>query len=199
MGIARNIARLVPNGSGLLPNANIEAVAASKLTGQVPDANAPSGSVIQVVSATKTDTFSVSNSSWVDIPGLSVSITPSNTNNKILIAINCHVDSTVGMYTSSIRILRNGSAIGVGDANGTSKRTFGMATSNLQAGPGQGDCIAGTFLDSPATTSAITYKLQLIPYATNGGESYLNRGYSNNGGTEQSTAISTITVMEIAA
>jgi hypothetical protein len=49
MGIARNLARLVPNGSGLLPNANIEAVAASKLTGQVPDANAPSGSVIQVL------------------------------------------------------------------------------------------------------------------------------------------------------
>lgn len=39
MGIARNIARLIPNGSGLLPNANIEAVAASKLTGSVPLAN----------------------------------------------------------------------------------------------------------------------------------------------------------------
>jgi hypothetical protein len=39
MGIARNIARLVPNGSGLLPNANIEAVAASKLTGSVAIAN----------------------------------------------------------------------------------------------------------------------------------------------------------------
>lgn len=39
MGIARNIARLIPNGSGLLPNANIEAVAASKLTGSVALAN----------------------------------------------------------------------------------------------------------------------------------------------------------------
>ena len=52
MGIARNIARLIPNGSGLLPNANIEAVAASKLTGLVASANAVSGSVIQVVSTT---------------------------------------------------------------------------------------------------------------------------------------------------
>jgi hypothetical protein len=59
MGIARNLARLVPNGSGLLPNANIEAVAASKLTGSValatqvsgtlPDANAPSGSITQCI------------------------------------------------------------------------------------------------------------------------------------------------------
>jgi hypothetical protein len=47
MGIARNIARLIPNGSGLLPNTNIEAVAASKLTGQVADANAPSGALFR--------------------------------------------------------------------------------------------------------------------------------------------------------
>jgi hypothetical protein len=83
MGIARNIARLVPNGSGLLPNANIEAVAASKLTGQVADANAPSGSVIQVVSTNYTTRTVISQTtSVIDITGMSVTITPSSASNK---------------------------------------------------------------------------------------------------------------------
>jgi hypothetical protein len=66
MSLARNLARLFPNASGLLPNANIEAMAASKLTGQVPDANAPSGSVIQVVQSISTASFSNSTTSMAD-------------------------------------------------------------------------------------------------------------------------------------
>jgi hypothetical protein len=87
MGIARNIARLIPNGSGLLPNANIEAVAASKLTGQVPDANAPSGSVLQVVQGNTSTEVNTSGTSYVDT-GLSASITPSSASSKILVLVS---------------------------------------------------------------------------------------------------------------
>ena len=49
------------------------------------------GKVLQVVSAAKTDTFSSSSTSLVDITGLSVAITPSSTSNKVLIIVNCAV------------------------------------------------------------------------------------------------------------
>ena len=48
----------------------------------LPDSAMASGSIIQVVSTTKTDTFSTSSSSFTDITGLSVSITPASSSNK---------------------------------------------------------------------------------------------------------------------
>ena len=53
----------------------------------LPDSAMSSGSIIQVVSTTKTDTFSTSSSSFTDITGLSVSITPASSSNKILILL----------------------------------------------------------------------------------------------------------------
>ena len=74
MSLARYLANLL-NSSGQvdlttkvvnqLPNANIAAMAASKLTGQVPDANAPSGSVIQVVQGTSSTIFTSTTSSYL--------------------------------------------------------------------------------------------------------------------------------------
>jgi hypothetical protein len=91
MGIARNIARLIPNGSGLLPNANIEAVAATKLTGTVPDANAPSGSVLQVVQVSQNVQF-VLNTAAAKIN--EANLTTSATNSKILAILSCATGRT---------------------------------------------------------------------------------------------------------
>lgn len=85
MGIARNIARLIPNGSGLLPNANIEAMAASKLTGQVPDANAPSGSVITSSAYAFTSRVSLSHSSYTTY--LSGTFTKSRSDSRLMIIV----------------------------------------------------------------------------------------------------------------
>lgn len=94
MGIARNIARLIPNGSGLLPNANIEAMAASKLTGQVPDANAPSGSVINVAYASTSTQFTNSSSTFAGTP-LQVTINKQVTNSSILIITSPNVQAYI--------------------------------------------------------------------------------------------------------
>jgi hypothetical protein len=91
MGIARNLARLVPNGSGLLPNANIEAMAATKLTGIVPDANAPSGSVLQVVQVSQNVRFLL-NTSAAKIN--EANLTTSQTNSKILAILSCATGRT---------------------------------------------------------------------------------------------------------
>ncbi len=203
MGIARNIARLVPNGSGLLPNANIEAVAASKLTGQVPDANAPSGSVVQVVSTIKTDTFSttVSDGTFVDITGFSASITPISTSNKILVVINFGKTS-VGVTSRAINFLlvRGSTEIGIGDAAGSRLRvTFSSHTASFDSNGRGGSSSSYSLLDSPSTTSQITYKVQMSGH--DGDVTVINRSGENldSNDAPQSRTSSTITLMEIAA
>lgn len=119
MGIARNIARLVPNGSGLLPNANIEAVAASKLTGQVPDANAPSGSVLQVVTTQTTTQVSVTGSD-AGI-GLSASITVLNNSRVLVLTVVPWFESGSGTWSNAgtSRIFQNNSPVAFNEHNGT--------------------------------------------------------------------------------
>lgn len=196
MGIARNIARLVPNGSGLLPNANIEAVAASKLTGQVPDANAPLGSVIQVVSTTKTDTFigNVQNNTWNDITGMSVNITPSSASNKILVFVFLNGGSYNGIEKAPWRLVRNSTPICIGDAAGNRGQASGDGGGANQYWP---TLNGNVFLDSPSTTSSITYKCQ---YATsNSGVFYVNRSDAdrNTSTSVDARTASSIMVMEI--
>ena len=66
---------------GTIVNADINASAA------IAGTKLSAGAVLQVVSTAKTDTFSSSTGSYIDITGLSVSITPSSTSNKILILL----------------------------------------------------------------------------------------------------------------
>ena len=198
MGIARNIARLVPNGSGLLPNANIEAVAASKLTGQVADANAPSGSVIQVVTSSQTANQIISQSgsgenrgfNWYDTSGLNVTITPISSSNRIMIVGHiCVGTNATNSYNVHWRLVRNGSEIGSGSQN---FNAFGSVRQWNGAGP---YVCPFTFVDSPSSTSAQTYKIQVLQTAY----SNVIRINRNDDDGWQSGANSTITVMEISA
>jgi hypothetical protein len=187
MGIARNLARLVPNGSGLLPNANIEAVAASKLTGQVADANAPSGSVLQVVSTIKTDTFSMTGG-LTDITGLTATITPISASSKIMIFVNSFQSNSSSSGLTTYNLLRG--ATNICQPSNTGLAFSGSANVYIQ----NVDSIfpfSISFLDSPATTSATTYKVQV---KSNTGTVYINRRE-----TADSAMPSTITLMEIAA
>jgi hypothetical protein len=114
MSLARNLARLFPNASGLLPNANIEAMAANKLTGQVPDANAPSGSVIQVAEATRSTEFSFTTVHPTYTQYVSGAITTTIANSRILICANvpCYHSSAGGWGSSGYhRMKENGTII----------------------------------------------------------------------------------------
>lgn len=202
MGIAREIARLRPNSSGLLPNANIEAMAATKLTGQVPDANAPSGSVLQVVSTSKTDTFSTGNaSSYIDITGMSLSITPISTSSRIVIIVSIGVVHTWGSgreRTSAFRVYRNSDvALQAGSSSNRQRALFRTGGNNTDGNHGNGASF--TFVDSPNTTSAITYKLSVE--VEDGQTMYFNSTFSDSDIADAYGArtVSTITAMEIAA
>jgi hypothetical protein len=151
----------------------------------------PTGSVLQVVSASKSDTFSTSSTSFTDITGLSLSITPKFTTSKILVFMAVQV-STNGVDAPMVQIVRNSTAIGIGDARGSRTRNTsqGIFTSNSVSS------LTGITLDSPSTTSATTYKLQIrIDSST----AYVNTQSATADGTYHGTNYSTIMVMEVAA
>ena len=153
------------------------------------------GKVLQVVSTTKTDTFSLSTgSTYTDITGLSVSITPSSASNKILVMYNVSVGSNGTSGFAYTKLLRGSTSIFVGDTAGSRISASNGGTS-ISSNVISKHCIE--FLDSPATTSATTYKIQA--YAQVGtAQIYVNRTYSGLDTTGFTRDASSITVMEIA-
>jgi hypothetical protein len=103
---------------------------------------------------TKTDVFTTTTTgSWIDVTGLSLSITPSSDTKKIraLAVIKCG-----GSSAAFLRLVRGSSAIGVGDTAGS--RTP-AGTSDLYDYYARSDKIIA-WIDDPMTNSEITYKVQ---------------------------------------
>lgn len=162
-------------------------------------AAAPSGKILQVVSATKTDTSTTTSQSFVDISGLSLSITPTSATSTILIQWSTTLGAVGNASSANVRLMRNSTAIGVGDAAGSRPRVTGGFYPGDVGAANNFATVAGTFLDSPATTSATTYKIQFCN--ANGSSTVcVNRtdGDRNTAGYDP-RAISTITVMEVGA
>jgi hypothetical protein len=172
----------------------IGSLATTKLTGRVPVANATLGSVIQVVSTTKTDTFSTSSTSFVDITGLSASITPTSTSSKIYVVVSMYIGGPVSSTGQAMtRLMRGATAISVGNASGS--RTQASSETGLSSTFYQ-QPVAINFLDTPASTSSLTYLMQMRVTA---GTFHLNRSGDDSDATFEARVASTITVMEIAA
>lgn len=157
------------------------------------------GSVLQVQSGTKSDTFSASLSANVltNITGLSVSITPKSTASRILIFTHIHVANSGDAISLSLK--RNSTYIGVGNTDG-SRQTRTMTTNSsdslasYRAAP-----VSMTFLDSPNTTSSITYSVDLsTALAGLTRILYVNRSQNDDNVASVPRTISTITAMEIA-
>ena len=152
-----------------------------------------SGSILQVVSTTKTDTFTTTSTTFTDVTGLSVSITPTATTSKILVMTNFQA-SVSGDIAVMFQFVRGTTAINIGDA--ASNRTRASASllqSNITEQLGT---FSFHFLDSPSTTSATTYKVQTF---VNTGTMYLGRTGSDSDAATRPRTASTITVMEISA
>lgn len=133
------------------------------VSGYVPYANLPAGSVLQVVNTNKTDTFTSSASTtWTDITGMSATITPRFSSSKVLITISFFgVLWQQGYNGCILRLLRNATSIGGGDAAGS--RTSCIGTSVVGTLASNTDCgiqYSLSFVDTPSTTSSTTYKLQ---------------------------------------
>lgn len=150
---------------------------------------------LQVVSTNKTDTFTTTSTSYVDITGLSASITPQASTNKVLIIVTLSVGDDPANTTSVSRLMRDATAIDVGDAAGS--RIQASGTSKAVSTATQATQ-AYVFLDSPATTSATTYKVQ----AATLGATFtfaLNRSADDANTAGRTRTVSNITLMEISA
>ena len=122
-------------------------------TGTLVTSNAmPTGSVLQVVQGTYATQTSSSTSTYADT-GLTATITPSSSSNKILVFIThpeCFKSSANAANRIRMMLVKNGSNLiqideDIGWTNSATSNTFGISFS---------------YLDSPSSTSALTYKTQ---------------------------------------
>jgi hypothetical protein len=144
------------------------------------------GHVIQVASTTLLTSSSTTSSSFVDISGFSISITPKSTSSRILVLVTLAAHSLAG--ANKFQLVRNSTDLMVGASGATVGTWTGVLAQNGDSNP---DFLSFNFFDSPASTSSNTYKVQ---FATSSGTLWVNR---TSGGSYSAT--SSITLMEIAS
>ena len=165
------------------------------VSGTLASSQLPAGSVLQVVSATKTDSYSMTGTEFADVPGLSVSITPTSSSSKILILSSISGQGGVAASFLATRLVRNSTEISVGDSAASGAARATSSSGYTQDGGGLLH-LSMMHLDSPATTSATTYKVQASSLHS-AAAAYINRSQQDNSYTRARTT-SSITVMEIA-
>ena len=157
------------------------------------------GKIGQVISTTKTDTFSESVSNGVvgsTITGLTVTITPSATTSKILVILdmNAGLSSIGGIH---FHLYRGTTHIDLGDASGSRSRSSkGMIETDST---GYKSMLSTNFLDTPSSTSALTYSVKMGHTSGSSKTMYLNRDADYPDQFRYPINTSTITVMEVLA
>ena len=142
------------------------------IQGQTTAANVklPAGCVVQTVSANGGNTAVIfTGSTYTDI-SLSASITPKYATSKILVKfnfVNATNNSGAGSYQNQARILRGSTQI-----YEVARSPWGNSVSGI------GQLMLMEYMDSPSTTSATTYKVQLKS-ASGGGNVTAHMGSSN--------------------
>ena len=188
-----NFANIIGNASNVFRVA--PAVGANDAT---PLAQVQSITTTNIVSATKTDTWQASvpmAGVSADVPGLTVTITPTAIGKKILLsgAVVLGLELDANIY---IILYRNGVAIGIGDAAGNRRRV----TAGASVGPSSINTVTLPFtvLDAPATTDPVVYTIRLAHASSATRVISLNRDdvYIDNA-NNHATMISSITAMEL--
>ena len=199
MSISRYLSKLgsFMNGSGqLLEAAHADgSISAAKMASGAARANFGAGAVLQAKNLFFSTIVSTTTRSFTNISGFSLNITPSSASSKILILGQASgVASAGGGYELGFRVTRNGTSVG----HNTNGANFGAMSQVAMHGEGA-TTIPLIYLDSPATTSAITYQVQWIA-----GEAvtyYLNAAMGNASIDSQAyftSGASSILLLEIA-
>jgi hypothetical protein len=158
-----------------------------------------SGGILQVVSTTKTDTFSESVGARPTISGaitgLTATITPRSTSSKILVVVSAAIASNSSNDGVYLHLYRDGAVTGFqGDAAGSRQRAARLHVFNYIT-----QVVAPiTYLDSPNTTSSVTYDLRLSHDQSSTATVYCNRGEQDVDDNLNSRAASSITLIEVA-
>ena len=178
-------------------------VLTTKGTGANPAWEAAVGGKIgQVVITTKTDTASVNATTFTDMTGMSVAITPTATSSRIYLTGSMVINNSAQYAWWHITRDIGGGGYStptgfVGDARGSRVQTTGA---NIYLTPDAVRSLQQTvnLIDSPSTTSACTYKLQ-VRQSSGSSTTYLNRSSTDADTTAGHTAVSTLIAMEVLA
>ena len=160
----------------------------------------PAGHILQTVSTTKTDTwtYSASSAGFTDVTGLAATITPTSSSSKILVQVNINFSNN-NRYSAAI-LLRGSTQIGGGTASGNRPSVSVCSEANQDETHNQYVMrnSSFSFLDSPSTTSATTYKIQVGNTHEATSITYVNRPASDDNAAYIHRGISTITLTEVA-
>jgi|2_EtaG_2_1085320.scaffolds.fasta_scaffold60038_1 hypothetical protein len=155
------------------------------------------GKLLQVVQSVKTDTFTTTSTSEQDISDLSVAITPSATSSKIWITASISVSRWAdGVF---LKLKRDIGGAGyadsayIGDAAGSRQRALLF----MNCTDRQEQNLTFNYLDSPSTTSEVTYKA--VAWCHDAYQIGINRSYDDSNNDSYGRSASAITVMEIGA
>jgi len=162
--------------------------------GSVSTAISTLGGVLQVVSTTKTDTFTMNSSTFTDVTGLSVSITPTSSTSKIFVMFDANLGNQYGTNIAVIRLMRDTTPIFVGTDVGSRTPLAAQAYNRSSSAMTQ---VGGSTLDAPATTAAVTYKIQLR-WQNSGAIVAVNRSVVDSNVEGVGRGASSITVWEVA-
>ena len=160
------------------------------------------GKVLQVLQNVKTDTQSISGNTFTTV--LSQAITPSATGSKVLINVSINVSGSVRY--SAVQLYRDSTQIYMGDANGSRARVAVGSMANESASSGTAIMFNSnfTFLDSPSSTSSVTYYVKAAntytgnSYGT-GATTYINQMPGDGDADWAHLGASSLTVQEIGA
>jgi len=163
------------------------------------------GKILQVVSTTKTDTFSASVAvgAVTDVTGLSATITPSAASSKILVVASVHGGNTATNVYAGLTVVlkRDSTQISIGDAASNRLRTTASSLPLSSSSTSSMSNVTFNYLDSPSTTSATTYQIEIANSVISGTTNtlYVNRSSSDPDFNYVPRPTSTITVMEVSA
>jgi hypothetical protein len=134
-------------------------------------ATVPASKIGQIIQATTTTNTTTTSTTYVDATNVTASITPATTSSKILVTISapgyCYLNG--GNAKLAAQIVRGSTSVAdfgfiLGTYHGTDAAPRGM--------------VSMSYIDSPATTSATSYKLQIK--TVTGGEGYINATGNSN-------------------
>jgi hypothetical protein len=166
-------------------------------------ADMPAGSVLQVQSKNYQGAYSTTSGSWVDVTNFSVIITPSSTSSKILVNSLVQLGSSGWAGINVVRKVTGQADVIINQGNdtvgGKQNSTYG-SIQVTQWGTELTAPMAMVYLDSPSTTSAVTYQVQVVArWGTTAQTVYINRPHAwNNDSISGRVTSSNIVVQEIA-
>jgi hypothetical protein len=183
-------------GIGMAPSNKLDVNGTIKATGlQVP------GTVVQVICNVKSDISATNSTSFIDIPGLSASITPKSVLNKVLFTGNVFGSSNNNAFVRIMRSIGGGAYSQVytntGSIGSRTPVSFGDFFMVGSPGNGAGKQNTSVFLDTTNTTAEVIYKLQYATIAS-GSTMSINCTYYNTDANYSAVGASSITLMEIA-